>query len=148
MARRAGQCELDARAETSAALVATGAAGVLLFSLADVLSTSQMFRLGAGSMVFTSGSLIILLVLLFRCAVRSSAGQRRQSHPSLPRSAKQEGGGTRTGVKTKKGGEPVARRAATTCRSAARCATDQPAYKATSSALSMLPLLPPPRAPP
>lgn len=63
---RAGACTLEASTPTQWWLLAAGAIGALLYLLAPVLSTSSVFRLSAGSLVFTSGSLIILIILLFR----------------------------------------------------------------------------------
>lgn len=62
-------CDVTSVAEHSYFMVVSAAMGILVFALADALSSSIMFRLSCGTLAFVTGSLLILLVLLIRWVV-------------------------------------------------------------------------------
>jgi hypothetical protein len=63
---RAG-CTVQSSVRVSHLMLVAGALGVALFFTAPLLTSSCAFRLSCGTLIFTSGSLLILVVVLLRC---------------------------------------------------------------------------------
>ena len=59
-------CEVSSTRELSLRHVALSAAGVLLFFNAPGLAMSPTFRLTSGSLMFMSGGLVVLSIMLMR----------------------------------------------------------------------------------
>jgi hypothetical protein len=60
-------CTVESESSLDYLMLAAGLAGLVLFYTAPALSSSLMFRLSCGSALFTAGSLLVLLILMFRC---------------------------------------------------------------------------------
>lgn len=67
-------CTVTSHASTSFLMLGAAVLGVFFFYAAGLLSTSSAFRLSCGTTLFTMGSLLILLVLMFRCVHPTHTG--------------------------------------------------------------------------
>ncbi|KAF5837754.1 hypothetical protein DUNSADRAFT_3897 [Dunaliella salina] len=59
-------CQVTSEARLDYLMLVSGLGGLVFFYAAPALSSSVVFRLSCGSALFTTGSLIVLLIFLFR----------------------------------------------------------------------------------